>query len=390
MTRSSPAAPRSTQPFRIAVYPRGIARTANNPYFDLSHAALATRGVSASDDLEVDIQWLEAQAGRVDAVHLHWPEYIWRKGFARTRRVGRAVSATKQLMRLREFLRTARRLGIQSIWTVHNIEPHEGGYRWDRYGYRLMARQCDIVVCHSRAEVEIVRRTLRPSGRVIFMPMGASGAAYPPPRPAADVIQGLALDVRLPVVSCIGRLREYKGLDLACAIAEQLAGRVQTVIGGLPHPEFDVSFLREAAASIPGLRFIERTLTDAEVADITGASDAVLLPYRQITGSGALLMALGMGRGVVASDLPYFREILGDEPDAGVVVPSREPAVWAEHVLDYLKKPVEARQRAALRLAERYSWDRCVESLVGAIDDVRAAQLITRPLSNHTDRPRTA
>ena len=210
MTRSSPAAPRSTQPFRIAVYPRGIARTANNPYFDLSHAALATRGVSASDDLEVDIQWLEAQAGRVDAVHLHWPEYIWRKGFARTRRVGRAVSATKQLMRLREFLRTARRLGIQSIWTVHNIEPHEGGYRWDRYGYRLMARQCDIVVCHSRAEVEIVRRTLRPSGRVIFMPMGASGAAYPPPRPAADVIQGLALDVRLPVVSCIGRLREYK------------------------------------------------------------------------------------------------------------------------------------------------------------------------------------
>ena len=126
------------------------------------------------------------------------------------------------------------------------------------------------------------------------------------------------------------------------------------------------------------------------MADITGASDAVLLPYRQITGSGALLMALGMGRGVVASDLPYFREILGDEPDAGVVVSSREPAVWAEHVLDYLKKPVEARQRAALRLAEQYSWDRCVESLVGAIDDVRAAQFITRPLSNHTDRSRTA
>ena len=133
--------------------------------------------------------------------------------------------------------------------------------------------------------------------------------------------------MRLPVVSCIGRLREYKGLDLACATAEHLAGRVQTVIGGLPHPGFDVRFLREAAASTPGLRLIERTLTDAEVADVTGASDAVLLPYREITGSAALLMALGMGRGVVASDLPYFREILGGEPDAGVVVPSREPAV---------------------------------------------------------------
>ena len=204
------------------------------------------------------------------------------------------------------------------------------------------------------------------------MPIGASGAAYPPPRPAADVIQDLGLDVRLPVVSCIGRLRDYKGLDLVCATAEHLAGRVQTVIGGLPYPGFDVRLLREAAASTPGLRLLERTLTDAEVADITGASDAVLLPYREITGSGALLTALGMGRGVVASDLPYFREILGGEANAGVVVPSREPAVWAEHVLDYLKRPVEARQRAALRLAEQYSWDRCVESLVGAIEDARS------------------
>jgi beta-1,4-mannosyltransferase len=371
MTRS-PAVRPYTQPFRIAVYPRGIARKVNNPYFDLCHAALATRGVSASDDLEVDIAWLEARAGRLDAVHLHWPEYVWREGFAGTRRLARAVGATKRLLRLRGFLRTARRLGIQCIWTVHNMEPHEGGYRWDRYGYRLMARECDIIVCHSRASVEIVQRTFRPRGRVIFMPIGALGAAYPAPRPASDVIEDLGLDVGLPVVSCIGRLREYKGLDLACATAEHLAGRVQTVIGGLPHGEFDVRFLRRAAASTPGLRLIERTLTDAEVADVIGASDAVLLPYREITGSAALLLALGMGRGVVASDLPYFREILAGEPDAGVVVPSRDPAVWAEHVFAYLAKSTEARRRAALRLAEQYSWDRSVESLVGAIDDVRA------------------
>jgi beta-1,4-mannosyltransferase len=371
MTRSSAAAARPTQPFRIAVYPSGIARKANNPYFDLSHAALATRGFPASDDLEVDSQWLEARAGSVHAVHLHWPEYIWREGFAGTHRLGRAVTATKRLLRLREFLRTARRLGIQRIWTVHNMEPHEGGYRWDRYGYRLLARECDIIVCHSRTSVDMVRQTFRPRGRVIFMPHGAPGTAYPAPRPAADVMQDLGLDPRLPLVSAIGRLRQYKGLDLACATAEHLAGRVQMVIGGLPHRGFDVRFLRDAAASTPGLRLIERTLTDAEVADISGASGAVLLPYREITGSGALLMALGTGRGAVASDLPYFREILAGEPDAGVLVPSRDPAVWAEYVLAYLKTPAEARQGAALRLAEEYSWDRCVEPLVGAIEDVR-------------------
>lgn len=371
MTPASSAVAPSTRPFRVAVYPPGIARTANNPYFDLCHAALEARGVSASDDLDIDIRQLEARAAQVDAVHLHWPEYVWRKGFSGTGRLARAAKATQRLLLLRQFLRTARRLGIQSIWTVHNMEPHEGGYRWDRYGYRLMARESDIIVCHSRASVEVVQRVFRPRGRVIFMPIGTLGAAYPAPRPAADVIRDLALDARLPVVSCLGRLREYKGLDLASATAEHLAGRVQVVIGGQPHGGFDVSVLRKAAESNSGLRLIDRTLTDREVADITGASDAVLLPYRKITGSAALLMALGLARGVVASDLPFFREILASEPDAGVVVPSRDPAVWAEHVLAYLAKPAEARRSAALRLAEQYSWDRCVESLVGAIHDVR-------------------
>lgn len=372
MTISSASAAPAAPPFRIAVYPRGIAQKVNNPYFVLCHAALETRGVSASDDLEIDIRWLEARAAHIDAVHLHWPEYVWREGFAGTGRLARAVKATQRLLLVRQFLRTARRLGILRIWTVHNIEPHEGAYRWDRYGYRLMARESDVIVCHSRASVEIVQRVLRPRGRVIFMPIGTLGAAYPPPRPAADVIRDLALDARLPVVSCIGRLREYKGLDLACATAEHLAGRVQMVIGGLPHGGFDVRFLRKAAESTPGLRLIERTLTEREVADVTSASDAALLPYRQITGSAALLMALGLARGVVASDLPFFREILASEPDAGVVVPSRDPAVWAEHVLAYLAKPADARRCAARRLADQYSWDRCVESLVGAIDDVRS------------------
>ena len=77
----------------------------------------------------------------------------------------------------------------------------------------------------------------------------APPAKHTEPRPAADVMHDLGLDPRLPLVSAIGRLRHNKGLDLACATAEHLAGRVQMVIGGLPHRGFDVRFLRDAAAS---------------------------------------------------------------------------------------------------------------------------------------------
>ena len=102
--------------------------------------------------------------------------------------------------------------------------------------------------------------------------------------------------------------------------------------------------------------------------DLTAASDAILLPYRAITGSSALLSALGLGRGVLTSDLPYFREILAGEPEAGMVVSGWDTATWGNALLEYLeRRPAAVRSRAALRLAARYHWDRCVEPLVDAL-----------------------
>ena len=268
MQHPSEAAPSSgMRPLTISIYPPRVVNR-GNPYFILCHAALEKHGIRAVDDLEIDRRWLEARADQVDAVHLHWPEDIWRKGFGATvGRVGRGVKAGTRLWSLHQFLRTARRLGMQRIWTVHNMEPHEGAYRWDRYGYRLLARETDVIVCHSRATADAVRRDYPPAGRVVVMPIGELGSAYPPARPREEVLAGLGLDPALPVVSCLGRLREYKGLELACAAIERLAGRVQLIVGGPRHAGFDSGPLRAAASRIPGFALIERPLTDPEFAE---------------------------------------------------------------------------------------------------------------------------
>jgi glycosyltransferase involved in cell wall biosynthesis len=253
------------------------------------------------------------------------------------------------------------------MWTVHNLQPHEGAYRWDRYGYRLVARHCDLVICHSESAARATERLYRPRGRTIVMRIGDPSPAYPAPRPRADVLAEFGLDPQRPVVSCLGRLREYKGLDVACAAVERLNGRVQLAIGGPVNAGFDVTRLRKVIGRVSSAVVIARPLSDQEFADLTAASDAVLLPYRAITGSSALLAAVGLGRGVVASQLPYFEEILADEPDAGVMVPGWDPAAWADGILRLLARPPGVRTSAALRLASRCSWDRCVEPLVAAL-----------------------
>ena len=351
--------------FCISAFPAGVTRL-GNPYFALCHGALAKRGISVSDDLEISLEWLRARGGGVDGVHLHWPERFWRRRFGGTGRIQRAARAVDHLLQLNRFLRAARRRGVQSIWTVHNLEPHEGAYRWDRYGYRLLARECDLVICHSQSAALEVRDAYHPRGCVVVMPHGDPAAAYPRPRSRADVLAEMRLDPRRPVVSCLGWMRPYKGLDMACAAVERLNGRVQLIIGGHRHGALDAAPIFAAMGRMPGV-LIDRELTDQEFADLTAASDAILLPYRAITGSGALLSALGLGRGAVTSDLPYFREILAGEPDAGVTVSGWDPSAWADGILRYLERPAAARSRAALRLAERYSWDRCVEPLVDAL-----------------------
>ena len=100
----------------------------------------------------------------------------------------------------------------QSIWTVHNLEPHEGAYRWDRYGYRLLARECDVVICHSQSAARDVRDTYHPRGRIVVMPHGDPAPAYPRARSRDDVLAELQLDPQRPVVSCLGRMRPYRGL----------------------------------------------------------------------------------------------------------------------------------------------------------------------------------
>jgi glycosyltransferase involved in cell wall biosynthesis len=102
-----------------------------------------------------------------------------------------------------------------------------------------------------------------------------------------------------------------------------------------------------------------------------GASDIVLLPYRSVTGSGAALAALTLGRGVVASSMPFFVNLLRGHPSAGRVVESGDPRPLAQAILAFLEVPADERERAARGLAARFAWADVVapvaESLRGLV-----------------------
>ena len=278
-------------------------------YQKLFYDALGETGGDLVGVLTPDDRWLQDNVGRIDAIHFHWPESLWRD------RGNSWLGKLRGVVGLTRYLRLAAKLGIKRIWTMHNLDHHEGSNWVDRLGYRQLAKNSDLIICHSQHAKKALQKRDRPRAPIVVMNHGSYDGVYPSPRPQGEVLRSLGLDPDKPVVCCVGLLRPYKGFDTALRAVVELDGEVQLIVAGEPGESFDSSIFDEVDVE-QGVVKIFRRISDQEFSDIVNASEAVLLPYRQITGSGALLAAWTLKRGVIVSDLQYFREIASPEPDA--------------------------------------------------------------------------
>lgn len=327
-------------------------RRTDCPYYQMFYGAMRVHGVVPVVDLEPTVEWLDG--GSADVIHVHWPEGLWRhhrRGLAA--RVRGVVAVTR-------FLRAARARGVRVVWTVHNLGAHEGGDWVDAQGYRVVARYSDLIICHTRSSIEETIRRYRPAGSVVLMPLGNYDGVYPEPRPRQDVLAQLGLDPGRPVLSCLGYLRAYKGLELACKAVSRLGDTVQLVVAGPPYKTYDLRPLRRAVDALPYARLLERRLTDQEFADLTAASDAALLPYSKVTTSAVLMAAWSLGTGAIVSDLPFFRELTEGAGDAAMLFRANDPKSLADAIFQYVSIPRSARQAAARHEARKFGWSSCV------------------------------
>lgn len=380
--------------FKIAIHP-GF-DNANNPYISLFYNSLEHYGVEVVEEFKLDFSWFIRVGAKIDGFHFHWPEYVWRSScsFRETKILKYLESKIPGLWRINNYVEmsifsaslkeiwmfllklknvfvficviaSAKCRGIKLVWTVHNVECHEGNDFLDKIGYFCLGKTIDLAIFHSDTALREYVKNNAISGMAVVMQHGNYDGVYRVSRSRDDVLLGLGLQNDLPVVSCLGMMRDYKGLDIAVEVIELFNGNVQFICAGWPHPDFDVEYIRSKLEHLPNVHFMPRFLSDEDFANYVIASDIVLLSYKKVTGSGALLAALTLGCGVVASDLPYFVEVLAPYPNAGRLVNSNDKYGYLSAIEDFLKLPVESRRQAALSVAAMYSWDKVVVPVGG-------------------------
>jgi len=232
----------------------------------------------------------------------------------------------------------------------------------------MLAGECDTIICHSETARDTFTQKYGLTNKTLVMRHGNWSNAYPPPRPRDIVLRDLGLKEDLPLICFLGALRSYKGADLCLDAVAKLDGRVQLVIAGSPHAGFRVRAFARRVACMENTVFIPRFLSPQEFANLASASEAFLLPYRRMTTSGVLHVAFTFHRGVVASDLPYFRESLRYNLNCGRLFRSGDATALAEAIEDYLRIPKKSRSEAAREFAERHRWDKVVLPVVERIE----------------------
>lgn len=182
------------------------------------------------------------------------------------------------------------------------------------------------------------------------------------------------------IISAIGFVRPDKGYHLILDCAEQLLNRYPNlvfVIAGLPQDiegqHYAESLSKKRLTIFDSSRVVLKLeyLSDNELSDWMEASDAIIVPYLQVSGpSGPIHHALGRGKPVIASALGHNLGLA----DVCKLVPPGDALALGEAIDELLSQPqvLEDYRRRSIEYASCHKWDHLAQQYMKQYQDLVA------------------
>jgi beta-1,4-mannosyltransferase len=218
----------------------------------------------------------KALLSRYDVVHLHWPEYMMRHP-SRIGRILRRCAVAVVLLRW-SVLRTP------VVRTMHNLEPHEGGGRFERWLLAWMDH--------------LVTRWIRINATTEIREPGTDTALHGHYRDwYARLRKPPAIKGRL---LHFGLIRPYKGVEtLIDAIAGVHMDDCTLHIVGNPANAEMRELVEHACEDDDRIDALLKYVDDPTLNREISEAEMVVLPYHEMHNSGTLLLSLSLSRPVL-------------------------------------------------------------------------------------------
>lgn len=278
-----------------------------NPYNALINAELHRFGVEVREYRALR-PWPFA-----DLVHVHWPETTFNHDWLS------ALATTESLL---ATLRLRRRAGSRVVWTAHNLSSRRRRYpEWEQRFWSRLWRVVDGFIVLTEPDLGRVRDAhpaLRDRPGWV-LPHPHYRGAYPDSISREAARAQLDLPVDALVLTFFGQVVEYKNIPALIDLFRALAPtrpELHLVVAGRPRSEALAEQIRAASHNHPRIRLELRYIPEPDVQVFMRAASLVVLPYRELSNSGAALLALSFDR-------PLWAPALGSAPSLQTAVGSK-------------------------------------------------------------------
>lgn len=241
-------------------------------------------------------------------LHLHWLDSLLL-----------ANNRAKLIFRSSTFLGELliiKLLGIKIVWTVHNLISHEGEFSsLELIFTKLVARMSSKIIVHSSsAKKEVTGAYGVKDSLMIVIPHGNYISYYPNKISKNLARKKLKLGEKEIVFLFFGQIRSYKGVSELISTFKKLTSlRAKLLIVGKPYnKEIAHDVLKRCRGNKNIITYL-KYISDDEVQIYMNAANIVVLPYKDVLTSGAIILAMSFAKPVIAPAMGCIPDVVDEK-----------------------------------------------------------------------------
>jgi len=380
---------------RVAIF--SAFDTVLNPYILLFKETLERQGLEVYLEREFNLKWLLSKGKSCDCIHLHWIKHSYsppknndKSKFLKKLIEIRIVRIFLDFLCLIEFALTflfGKLAGKTIVFTVHDLfksgkQSLRGRMqvRMARYVVFLLSDSIHVHNHHSR---KLIRAIYKRKSGISVIPHGNYIGYYPNQVSKTEARLRLGLPGDAFVYLFLGLLRPYKGLEDLFEAFETLEwpGARLLVAGQVFGVDNYESRLLDLTRSNSRIMLVPEFIPDEAIQLYMNACDVFVLPYKDITTSGAAALALSFGRPIIAPAITSFPEVITSE--VGILYDTSQPNGLVSALQD--AKTRSWSESKIFDYAHQFDWDKLgpqLAALYAKHDTLHNVTFLVKPQTN--------
>lgn len=288
---------------------------------------------------------------RPDVLHIHWP-YPFMMANSRFMTV---IKSTCFIC----WLSILKISGMRIIWTVHNISDHEGKFKsLELFFGKILVRLCDRLITHCLSAKIEVEKIYGKQSQVVIVPHGNYVGQYKNVMTQSQARDKLKLCIDDIVFLYFGQIRPYKGvLELIDMFKKLKCENAKLLIVGKPLNDEIVTEVLNSSGDDSRIYNVLEFIPDDNIQIYMNAADVVVLPYKNVLTSGAVLLAMSFGKPIIAPNVKCIADTLDN---SGSFLYSEDDSLISvmQHTLDMDRNVLIGMGGHNLKLSDQFSWDK--------------------------------